>query len=132
MRPTTFLLRVQPYEPWEEYDFLLHEAYCILQDERCSQCGMPRYICHNDSADLEFDIIEDDCRVMVVKDEHEENERKAGGENYKPPVGTTLRPKPYLVSGGDPATLRDSYYDGELAKRRALEAEAADVASDED
>lgn len=121
LRPTTLILHSQPDEPWSEHDFNLLEAIGTLEAERCHQCGLPRYICHNDDADLDFRVLEDDCRAIVAKDAYEEGERAAGGENYKPPVGTTLRPEPYLISGGDPATLRNSYYENEYLKQQAIE-----------
>ncbi len=66
--------------------------------------------CHNDSPELEFDIVEDDCRAIVAKTDEEERQRKAGGDDYHPPVGTVLRPVPWLADGSDPALLRDDYY----------------------
>jgi hypothetical protein len=98
------------------------EAISIIDAEQCQQCGLPKYLCHNDSADLEFDIVEDDCRATVAKSDHEEAERKAGGEDWKPPVGTTLRPQPFMVSGGDPASLRDDYYRAEVLRLAEMEA----------
>lgn len=127
LRPTTFILHVQPHDPWDEYDFLLFEAYTLLQDELCGQCGMPRYLCHNDDRNLEIEILEDDCRTKVALHAYEEADRIAGGEDYKPPVGTTLRPRYFLIEGGDPATVRDGYYEGEHQKRLALAAEEAEL-----
>ena len=115
---------MQPTEPWEEYDFLLHEAYAILESERCHQCGMPQYICHNDDPNVEFDMVEDSCKATERKDQYEEAERLAGGEKYKIPAGTTIRPNAFLVDGGDPASVRDAYYKAEWDKKQTLLNEA--------
>ena len=119
--PTTLILRKQPTEPWSEYDFLCVEAMAIIEAEQCQQCGLPKYLCRNSSPDLEFDIVEDDCRATVAKHDREESDRSAGGEDWVPPVGTTLRPVPFLVSGGDPAELRDEYYRAEAERRAEME-----------
>jgi hypothetical protein len=84
--------------------------------ELCQQCGQLKYLCRNDDPDLEFDILEEDCRVKVIQHDYEEAERKAGGENYVAPVGTVLRIVPFLLSGGDPASVRESFYEREHSK----------------
>ena len=111
---------MQPDELWDEHDFLLHEAYAILESERCNQCGIPRYICHNDDPNVEFEMVEDSCVATARKDQFEESERLAGGDNYKIPAGTTVRPNAFLVDGGDPASVRDSFYQKEWEKRQML------------
>lgn len=80
---------------------------------------MPRYLCNNEDGDVQFDIMEDGCSAMEEKDRYEEGLR-GGSANYKAPAGQVLRPKPYLVSGGDPASVRDAYYQSEYEKRLQL------------
>ena len=120
-RPTAYILHVQPFSDWDDNDFRVREAWSILQAERCGQCGLPKYVCHNDSPDLEFDIIEDDCRAIAAKTEREESEREAGGDTYKPSTSTTLRPHQILTSGADPATLREPYYRAQYEMQKQLE-----------
>jgi hypothetical protein len=113
------ILHKQPTKPWNEHDFLLLEAYQILEEERCQQCGLPRYICHNESADLRFRIEEDTCAAMVEKESYEERKRSSN-KDYKPPLGTTLRPVPYMEDGGEFTRLREPYYQAEAERQAAI------------
>jgi ferredoxin len=114
--PTAMILRKQPTAKWVEFDYLLLEAYKGLQNERCGQCGLPRYICHSDeSHKIQFEVVEDTCEAIKAKDRHEK--MKAGGKkDYEPPSGMTLTPKPVMVEGGDFVELREGYYAAEAAR----------------
>lgn len=37
----------QPTDPWTDADFRLLEAYQILQDETCGNCGHPIWLCRS-------------------------------------------------------------------------------------
>lgn len=101
---------------WDKWDLLLAEAYQILQDERCSQCGLPRYICHSEDAGVHFDIEVDACDAKKAIAIYEKN--RGGKDGYQPPPGTQLFPRPVM---DDPARdlteLRRPYYEAE-AKRQ--------------
>ena len=62
------ILHKQPSKPWNKHDFLLLEAYQILEEERCGQCGLPKYICHSEDPEVRFRIEEDQCAAMVDKE----------------------------------------------------------------
>lgn len=44
------LFHEQPSDPWVDFDFVLLEAYQILQDETCHECGNPIWVCRNEDA----------------------------------------------------------------------------------
>jgi hypothetical protein len=115
------ILHTQPTKPWNEYDFLLIEAYQILQDERCSQCGLPEYICHNESNLIQVQVNEDSCAVMAAKAK-KERQMSRGKKDYTPPDGVILRPEPYTADGSDLASFRGDYYRDLAEKRKAVEA----------
>lgn len=88
-----------------------------MQDERCSQCGLPRWICHNEDGDVSFKVIEDTCfakRELEIVDENKSKKNK----KYKPPKGTVARPEPFTFSGRAlDGVFRDAYYEAEYEKR---------------
>lgn len=116
------ILHTQPSKPWNKHDFLILEAYQILEDERCGQCGLPRYICHSEDNEVRFRIEEDTCAAMVDKEAYEEQKRGSNSD-YKPPLGTRLHPVPYMNDGTDFTRLREPYYRAE-AERQNLIAES--------
>lgn len=114
MRPSSLILGKDSRRPWGKWDLLLAEAYQILQDERCPQCGLPRYICNNDSQDVQFRIVEEQCVALVKRDEYE---AKKYGKDTPKPNGTVLRPQPYIVNDAyELAELREPYYKAQYAK----------------
>jgi hypothetical protein len=107
-------------KPWDKWDRLLAEAYQILEGERCGQCGYPVYICANESEDVQFHLTEQACAVTEKKARYGDNGR--GKKKKELPEGTTLQPSVFLVSGGDPSSLRTAYYEAQRAKHEEIEA----------
>lgn len=105
-------MQEQPFSEWSSLDFALFVAYKTLQDERCSQCGLPRYVCHSENPDIQFSIDEDQCvaKREIERYEEAERDRHDGDSDWKPPKGTTLVPRVETVSGADPTSYRDEYY----------------------
>lgn len=67
----------QPNDEWSKFDFLLLEAYQILKDETCSQCGNPIWICRNEFADnVGFKVSYSKCFAKAELDRHMEQEEK--------------------------------------------------------
>jgi hypothetical protein len=117
---------------WSKWDILLAQAYQILEDERCPQCGLPRYICQNDDRDIDFRVETEQCAAMEKKEsfeqrEQEKRDKKKGrnGESPKAPSGVIVKPQPYTYSGVGLHTFRDSYYEREAQKRAEVDAARA-------
>jgi hypothetical protein len=71
------LFHEQPTDPWTKFDFLLLEAYQILQDETCQMCGNPIWICRNEFADnVGFKIKTTKCFAKAELDRHAEQQEK--------------------------------------------------------
>jgi hypothetical protein len=98
----------QPNEPWTDFDFMLLEAYQILQDEICNECGNPIWICHNEeAANVGFKVKTTKCFAKAELERWQEKEdkkkvkRKAYGE------------RPYVVAytyDGSEMPSRMDYY----------------------
>jgi hypothetical protein len=104
---------------WLPIDFMIAEAYQMLQSERCPQCGLPVYICHSTDRRLRIEIREDTCEVEVEKERREEVIKTSN--DGKLPEGTVLRVEPYMVDGSDLVELREPYWEQENARRSELE-----------
>jgi len=95
-------------------DRALLEAYQILEDEKCPECGQPTWICRNDDANLQFTVKKDVCYakraveeknadLKSVKDSKERAKIRAGW-------GAIEYPSPYMIDGS-PIPTRREYYD---------------------
>ena len=86
------LFHEQPTEPWNDFDFLLLEAYQLLQDETCSQCGNPIWICHNEeAANVGFKVKTSKCFAQAELEKYQEKEDNKKTKKKK------YGEKPYVV-----------------------------------
>ena len=77
IRPSAMLFHEQPDLPWTKFDFLLLEAYQMLQDETCAMCSNPIWICRNEYAStIGFKIKSTKCFAKAELDRHQERESK--------------------------------------------------------
>lgn len=113
------LFREQPSDPWVPFDFLLIEAYQILQDETCNECGNPIWICRNDDAhNVGFKIKTSKCYATAELERWREKEEKKNAKKKK------YGENPYVVAftydGGD-FPSRSSYYKSLADKQDTIE-----------
>lgn len=95
---------------------MLARAKTILDGERCSQCGLPKYICQSDNPDLEYRMEKEVCNATKAKEKYEDTEEKKrakrkGKEAEKPPAGEAVYPVPYMLSGADLGSLREPFWE---------------------
>ena len=99
----------QPSEPWTEFDFMLVEALQVLEDETCSDCGNPIWVCRNDNAaNVGFKIKQTVCYAKAELDKWREQQEK---RKVKAKPGES----PYIVAytyDDGPMPTRASYYEG--------------------
>ena len=101
-------------EPWNAKDRALLEAYQILEDERCSECGNPVWLCRSDDPDITFKIEKSVCFAkrsfeeatadlsgFKTAKERSEAKRKFGLIQY--PVANT--------ESGEPLPTRRAFYE---------------------
>lgn len=73
----------QPTAPWEPFDFLLLEAYQMLQDEICPKCGHPVWLCRSDSTNVEFKVRDAVCYAERALRETEDRQKDKGSRADK-------------------------------------------------
>jgi hypothetical protein len=102
------LFREQPSDPWVNFDFLLLEAYQMLQEETCNECGNPIWICRNEDAhNVGFKIKITKCFAKAELEQWQDKQSKK--ESKKNTFGEI----PYAVAytyDDSPMPTRDSYY----------------------
>jgi hypothetical protein len=108
------LFHEQPSDPWTPFDFMLVEALQILEDETCSDCGNPIWICRNSEAtNVGFKIKTSTCFAKAELDRWRDAEEKKNKNKKK--YGET----PYIVAytyDDSPMPSREQYYRGLLDK----------------
>jgi hypothetical protein len=101
------LFHEQPNTDWDSFDFLLVEAFQMLEDETCSECGNPIWICRNENADnVGFKIKITKCFAKAELDKWRESQEK---KKAKPKPGEM----PYIVAytyDGSHMPSRADYY----------------------
>lgn len=108
------LFHEQPTDPWNEFDFLLVEAMQILEDETCSNCGNPIWICRNDDAsNVGFKVKTSVCYASAEMEKW--NERQEKQKNKKKTYGESPYVIPYTYDDS-PLPTRTQYYQGLLDK----------------
>lgn len=86
-RPTAALLELDdPYTGWVPDDYKLQEAVITMNNEKCSSCGNPVWLCHSASNQIEFEIRKGACygkaEVDDIKKTHPELDEPGPGEYY--------------------------------------------------
>lgn len=102
----------QPTDKWTRFDFLLLEAYQILQDETCPQCGQPVWICRSDSSDVNVKVRTATCNVTAeVEKKRKAMEKKAQNGKAALKPGEYLYPvvEPVPIPGARLPTRREFY-----------------------
>ena len=111
------VFRAQPRRDWIDLDFKLLEAYQILDDETCPQCGNPIWLCRNDDSDIEWTVQGSKCYATARLEEHRDgkkkkeqkaksDERKEWGVSYFPSPRVI---KPRAEEGVELPTRADYY-----------------------
>ena len=69
IRPSAMLYHDQPNGAWTEEDFKILEAYQILQDEICPQCGNPIWLCRSNDDSVSWTVEKSVCRASRALEE---------------------------------------------------------------
>lgn len=92
-----------------------------MLSERCSQCGLPIWVCHNEDAGVRFDLVDDVCYAKREIDE--EQERLDSQKDYKKPPGQVTTPRPIVDDGSlFNWEFRQAYYQRSAEMQQRIEA----------
>lgn len=112
------LFHEQPSDPWVRFDFLLLEAYQMLQEETCNECGNPIWVCRNEEANnVGFKVKVAKCFAKAELDKWYEKEEKK--KSNKKSYGEYPYVVAYTYDEG-PFPTRMEYYQS-LAGRDTIE-----------
>lgn len=114
VRPSAIVYGKPVEAPWDKTDRALLEAYQILEDERCPECGLPTWVCRNDDNNVQFEVKKDVCYAKRayeektadfsnVKNAKERSKMRAG-------FGVIEYPSPFTLDES-PLPTRREYYD---------------------
>lgn len=106
----------QPNEEWSDLDFKLTEAYQILQDETCPQCGNPIWLCRSTDNRVEWSVNKSVCYASKTVDESEwraSNPKKTPSKSDRERWGTSKYATPRLMPmyDGEDMPTRSDYYE---------------------
>lgn len=59
------------------WDFALIEAFQILEDEKCSQCGNPVWLCRSNSNKFIFEVNNETCYATKALEQHKDGKLPA-------------------------------------------------------
>jgi hypothetical protein len=117
LRPSAHILRLkEPRSGWTAADHALAEAYQILQDETCPECGNAVWVCRSPNNSLIFEANWDVCQASAAREIAEKKK-----PTPKPGEFAYVRPKMLF---GKPMVKREEYF-AALAEERAIHEKAA-------
>lgn len=117
----------QPTDPWTDYDFALIEAYQTIQDEICSQCGNPIWLCRSTNNALHFKVKTGECRGALALERHKDAKKPAKDRAKKDEKAewgkfyfTEVDLLPVEKDAGTPMPTRKDFYEELREKTEAL------------
>lgn len=97
----------QPTDPWDRFDFILLEAYQILQDETCANCGQPIWLCRSTDSNVNIKIRKATCYVTAAVEKKREADEKNKARKMKP--GEYYYPVIETIDGGELPSRNDYF-----------------------
>lgn len=84
-----------PNGEWTKLDYLIQDAYYIMDREICGICNNPIWLCHSTDNRIEFEVLK---RTCYAKAEIEDFEKSPGGKTLD--SGEYLTAKPIGLDDG--------------------------------
>lgn len=101
------LFHEQPTDPWTRGDFKLIEAYQTLQDETCSDCGNPTWLCHSEDSNLAWSVKTQVCYAAKTLGEHREEASKKNKGKQSP--GEQMYVVPFTLKYDEDGNPEEDY-----------------------
>lgn len=114
IRPCAMIFHEQPTDDWTPFDFMLIEAYQMLQDEICPKCGHPVWLCRSNSQNVAFRVTGAVCQAERSLREYEDQKKsrdKRASKIDKQEWGVFYYTSPFVpqnIEGGLPT--REQFY----------------------
>ena len=113
VRPSAIVYGKPVGDEWDAMDRALIEAYQILDDERCPECGQPTWICRNDDPNIQFEVKKDICYAKRVIEEKNADLKSTKDPKERAKMkaswGAIEYPAPFTIDGS-PLPTRQEYY----------------------
>lgn len=126
-RPSVLVLGKGSNKPWSRTDVTLAKAYQRFLNELCQQCGLPKYICHNDDNRIQFKLARDECAASQMVQREQAALAKKDSQEH----GVSLYAEPFLTEDAIEEGLEFSDFRRpyliDRAKRMGLIPEDAEV-----
>lgn len=113
------LFHEQPSGEWTDLDFRILEAYQIMQDELCPQCGHPVWLCRSKKDSITWKVESSICYATRAKEENlwkkTPGNRGAPKREEKAKWGLSTYMKPAVASNcpkGTKLPTREEFYRG--------------------
>ncbi len=75
-RPTAALLfDPDPHRDWTRLDYLVQEAYHTMDQETCSICNNPIWLCHSTDNRIDFKVVTRTCFAKAELEDFEKSEK---------------------------------------------------------
>lgn len=104
IRPSALLLGKDSHKPWNATDILLAKSYQRFLNELCQQCGLPKYLCHNEDNRIQFRVVEDQCESQAAAERRQDDKSKSDTKSF----GVKVYSEPYLLDDAIQAGLEFS------------------------
>lgn len=116
IRPCAMIFREQPDTPWEDFDFVLVEAYQMLISETCPSCGQYIWVCRSGSTNVRFNVNSSVCYGERALEEYKNKklpmqERSKAKKEHGKDWGRTYFVEALPVDEDEPMPTRKEYYE---------------------
>lgn len=84
-RPTAALLnKKNPHGKWTKLDYMIQDAYFIMDTETCTICNNPVWLCHSTDNRIDFKVVTRTCYAQAEKEDYENSSKgkKLGTGEY--------------------------------------------------
>jgi hypothetical protein len=127
IRPCALIFHEQPTEQWTPFDFMLLEAYQMLQDEICPKCGHPVWLCRSESPNVQFRVNGDVCQaeraLKTYEDQKKVSTEREKDRKVRNQWGAFYYTMPFVPENIEAdLPTREDYYTEMAAKNGAKEA----------
>lgn len=106
----SMIFHEQPTKKWKPFDFLLLEAYQILQDETCPSCGHPIWLCRSTDRNVVVSVGKAKCFVTAELEKVQDKYASKKSKKDQLQGGEYLYANVKTIEKGTMLPSREDYY----------------------